>query len=540
MEKYVFLPRLMILLACLAVASQATGAGCLDCHREMQQGFNAAHAAFAENCVRCHGGDATAASETTAHRGLIAFPGDMDSAQQVCGDCHADKVDGVTHGLMHTGRGMVSTTRQVFGEPADRPGHNDLQHLTHSPADSLLRKLCASCHLGQNKTAHRLDVTRDRGGGCLACHINDQSSQTHPALTAQVGDARCFGCHSRSSRISLNYAGIAETATTTTADTNRLADGRAVEFRPADRHHAAGMACIDCHTEKGLMGTATAPPPSNQKQAVDIRCEDCHRITRTISPTQWPAAYRALLSRIPYPVEPGTRIPVTGNGTPLWHIELKGDSAWLHRKLAGDRLRIPPYRDSDHPLAQEHRRLACTACHSQWAPQCYGCHLQYDEAGEQYDHAERTITPGIWKEGRSNPRNGAPPLGVNAENKIVPVIPGMIMEVIHPDWPQPRFVRRFQAIEPHTTGPARRCASCHRSSTALGLGQGQLQPDGKQWTFSPGMEILRDGLAADAWTRIGQTGEIRETLFPRPFTLQEIEHILAVTLPPKVQPGEKR
>jgi predicted CXXCH cytochrome family protein len=539
MEKYVFLPRLLILLACLAVASQATGAGCLDCHREMQRGFNAAHAAFAEHCVQCHAGDATAASETTAHRGLIAFPGDMDSAQQVCGDCHADKVDGVTHGLMHTGRGMVSTTRRVFGEPADRPGHNDLQHLTHSPADSLLRKLCASCHLGQNKTAHRLDATLDRGGGCLACHINDQSSQRHPALTAQVSDARCFGCHSRSSRISLNYAGLAETDTVS-ADTNRLVDGRGVEFRPADRHYAAGMACIDCHTEKDLMGTATARPPSNQKQAVDIRCEDCHRITRTISPKQWPLAYPALLSRIPYPVETGTRIPVTGNGTPLWHVELQGNDAWLHRKLTGDRVRIPPYRDSEHPLAQEHRRLTCTSCHSQWAPQCYGCHLQYDEAGEQYDHADRKTTAGIWKEMRSNLSSGLPPLGVNADNRIVPAVPGMIMEITHPDWPEPRFVRRFQAIEPHTTGAARSCASCHRSSTALGLGQGHLQRNGELWTFSPVMEILQDGLAADAWTRIGQTAEPVESMATRPFTLQEIERILAVTLPPEGQPGGKR
>jgi hypothetical protein len=144
MGKYDFLLQPLILLACLLAVPQAADAGCLDCHQGMQQGFNAAHAAFAENCVQCHAGDAGAAAETTAHRGLIAFPGDMDSAQQVCGDCHGDKVDGVTHSLMHAGTGMVSTTRREFGEPADRPGHNDLQHLTHSPADSLLRKLCAS------------------------------------------------------------------------------------------------------------------------------------------------------------------------------------------------------------------------------------------------------------------------------------------------------------------------------------------------------------------------------------------------------------
>jgi hypothetical protein len=109
----------------------------------------------------------------------------------------------------------------------------------------------------------------------------------------------------------------------------------------------------------------------------------------------------------------------------------------------------------------------------------------------------------------------------------------MIMEITHPDWPEPRFVRRFQATEPHTTGTARGCASCHRSSTTLGLGQGHMQQNGKQWIHSPGMEILQDGLAADAWTRIGRTANLHEGRSPRPLSLQEIERILAVRLPPK-------
>ena len=456
----------------------------------------------------------------------------MDSAGQTCGDCHADKVNSVTHSLMHTGRGMVSTTRQAFGETVDRPGHNDLQHLTHTPADSLLRKSCASCHLGQNKTAHQLDATQDRGGGCLACHINDQSSQSHPTLTARVSDARCFGCHSRSSRISLNYAGLAE-IDSITADTHQLEDGRNVEFRPADRHHAAGMACIDCHTEKDLMGTATTVLPLKQQQAVDIRCEDCHHITRTISPKQWPLAYRALLPRIPYPVKTDTRIPVTANGTPLWHIELQGDNAWLHLKLTGDRLLIPPYFDSEHRLAEEHGRLSCSACHSQWAPQCYGCHLEYDAAGEQFDHMDQTITAGEWHATRSNVRNEEPPLGVNDFDRIVPVIPGMIMTVTHPDWKNPLFTRRFTATEPHTTGMARDCESCHRSPTTLGLGQGQLHQDGSQWKFSPRMKALADGLAADAWTGLARADEYPAKSTCRPFSNLEIKGILSVPLSPE-------
>lgn len=200
---------------------------CAGCHADRQQGFAPAHAAFAQDCTQCHLGDPGRVEKADAHRNLIAFPGDMRSLAPVCGDCHADKVDGVLRSLMHTGAGMVATTRRVFGEKVDRPGHNNLTHLTHTPADSLLRKQCASCHLAQEKELHRLDTTRDRGGGCLACHVNAQPSKAHAALTAQVSDARCFGCHSRSGRISLNYTGIAETDNADTA-AGKLEDGRIV------------------------------------------------------------------------------------------------------------------------------------------------------------------------------------------------------------------------------------------------------------------------------------------------------------------------
>ncbi len=526
-----FFPGVLILLGCMLSAPQTGATDCLHCHQNMQQGFSPAHSALASDCTRCHAGDPEAASTTAAHDGLIAFPGNLDNAKQACGNCHSDKVDGVMHSLMHTGAGMIATTREVFGEPIDIPGHNDLANLTDSPADSLLRKFCASCHLGQNKTVHQLDATHDRGGGCLACHINEQPAPAHPALTAQVSDARCFGCHSRSSRISLNFAGLAETDSTS-ADTSRLEDGRGVEFRPADRHHAAGMACIDCHTARDLMGIASGHAPAKREQAADIRCMDCHAVSRTIGPGQWPRQFAALLSRVPYPVTDDTRIPVTENGTPLWNVEIVGEAAWLHRKLAGERLPIPPYRANEHPLAQAHSRLSCSACHSQWAPQCYSCHLGNTAGEKQYDHIAGFETAGRWDGQRSDVRNDLPPLGVNADNTVVPVVPGMIMTVAHPDWSDARFTRRFAEIAPHTTGPARSCASCHRSPTALGLGQGQLVFSNQQWTFKPGMKILADGLAADAWTTLDGMKKSGEAKVLRPFSSAEIARILAVPVPP--------
>ena len=47
------------------------------------------------------------------------------------------------------------------------------------------------------------------------------------------------------------------------------------------------------------------------------------------------------------------------------------------------------------------------------------------------------------------------------------------------------IVRRFAALSPHTIGKSRSCESCHRSSTALGLGQGALSIEDGEVVFEP-------------------------------------------------------
>ena len=91
---------------------------------------------------------------------------------------------------------------------------------------------------------------------------------------------------------------------------------------------------------------------------------------------------------------------------------------------------------------------------------------------------------------------------VNAAGKVDVFVPGMIMTVAHPDLEDDHFVRVFAPLSPHTTGKARSCESCHRSTTALGLGEGELlQTDGEAH-FVPAGVPLQDGLAADAWTNL--------------------------------------
>jgi hypothetical protein len=505
-----------VLFIVTAMPGQANGSNsCADCHAAERSGFSAAHAFAADNCTACHGGNPEASIGAAAHDGLIAFPGDLATAERACGSCHAGRVAGVAGNLMQTGHGIVQKTRAALGDSSGAGLPANFQSLGHDVVDSMLRKQCASCHLGQPRRSHSLDVTRDRGGGCLACHVNEYAEDAHPALTTRVGDGRCFGCHSRSGRIALSYTGLAEippAAGDGVRPALRLADGRAVERLPADVHYRAGMSCIDCHTSIGLMGDAG--DAKHQREAVDIACTDCHgNAAPRVTLQDWPPELTSMKKHVPFTASTGTRFLVTGkNGTPLWHVELRNDGAWLHTKNTGRVLRIPDPAPENHARNIAHERLTCAACHSQWAPQCYGCHMEYDPGGEQWDHVARANTPGRWSDKFWYADNGLPALGVNEENRIEPFVPGMIMTVAHPAWDEAKFVRQFAPLSPHTTGASRSCESCHRSSKALGLGDG---------------DVLQDGLAADAWTNNDSSlGGRTPSPGQRPFTPAEMRAIL--------------
>ena len=446
-----------------------SGNTCIQCHANKRAGFVEGHSFGADNCIVCHGGDSSATTEQSSHAGMSGFPGQLDNAERACGNCHADKVSSVSNSLMHTGHGMVSKTRETVDGNIDGEASANLQSLGHGPADSMLRKLCSSCHLGQRKSAHKLDPVHDRGGGCLACHINGYPEEAHPALSANVSDARCFGCHSRSARISLSYSGLAEIDPETAAQQEprlRLPDGRHVERKPADVHFTSGMSCIACHRGADLM--AGAGEAVHQRDAVASRCEDCHEVLRA----------------------------------------------------------------SGQPHDPEHGRLECATCHSQWVPQCFGCHMQYDPDGRQWDHIERQETAGRWHEQRYDFRNKPGALGINARNRIELFTPGMIMTLAHPDWDVEKFVRLFAPISPHTIGPARSCESCHRSSVALGLGQGDIEYRGGEIHFTPAHSPLRDGLPADAWTNVdGTLGGRAPLQNQRPLSREEMEAVLTAPLP---------
>lgn len=461
---------------------------CLHCHPQQSP---RSHGAVP--CSRCHGGQPEASQQEAAHRHLLAKPGTPETLAASCGSCHPKQVAAVPQSPMYTGQGIVSTTRRLLGDSA---GAGGFATLGHSLPDQLLRKQCAACHLGSDRAARQGSAPgMVRRGGCLGCHLQPDEPATHPQLNARVGDEHCLGCHSRSGRMALSYAGLAEIEERQAAgeETGYLADGRLVARRQDDVHHRAGMACIDCHTRAGLMGAT---------QGVDIRCEDCHANPKPrLRFDQWPEAEAAMKRRIPFPVRPNQEFLVTArHGTPLWHIEVRPTGLFLHRKQVGGSLRIPPYAAACRD--PKHERLHCTACHSRWAPQCYGCHLDYAPEPFQWDALAGRQTPGRWVEHRWEIRNEPPPLGVRADGRIAPAVPGMILSLQPSEGAPRRFLRRFAFLDPHTTGAARTCVSCHRSPVALGLGEGTLLIEAGRWRFLPAHGKLPDGLPADAWTTL--------------------------------------
>ena len=104
-------------------------------------------------CTSCHACNASAKTKEKAHQNLEAYPCRMQTVEQSCGQsgCHAELIS-----LMSTLDGMLSSTRRVFGEKQKKKIRPDLnQRLSRIGADSCLRKLCVSCHLGLARKNHQ-------------------------------------------------------------------------------------------------------------------------------------------------------------------------------------------------------------------------------------------------------------------------------------------------------------------------------------------------------------------------------------------------
>ena len=496
---------------------------CRVCHNQASDDPGGSHGAAVMGCALCHLGNPDATDKASAHAGLEREPGALDTVEHTCAQagCHAQEGARVRGSLMGTARGIVAVDRWALGEAAMPDGATTMAEVcalaAPSAADSHLRKLCAGCHLATARR-NRDDALRGFaaiGAGCSACHSpagrTPGSGGAHPRVDARIDDSNCFGCHSRSARISLSYAGMAEISNAEDCvDAVALPDGRTVCQAPADVHQKAGLKCIDCHLHTDLMGDGTAW--NHEEDQVEIACESCHG---PLQPGQETTAGRVTddtTARLPAaravqrPAQEAVRL--ARRGTLIWNLRPgpQPGGAWQLRGKANGTLHPVKQTpgDANHTL-RGHQRLTCTACHAAWVPTCTTCHTRFEPTGQQWDFGKRASTPGVWQERSDGVQVAPPTLAVLADGHLGPAIPGMVLDVDASAAGGKRLSQRlFAPLDPHTTGPkARSCASCHLSARTLGLGEGTLVLDQPQPMFQPAAPLAgQPGMAADAWTAL--------------------------------------
>jgi hypothetical protein len=305
-----------------------------------------------------------------------------------------------------------------------------------------------------------------------------------------------------------------------------------------------GLLCQDCHTSLEMHGNGniTGALLAN----IEIECTDCHG-TATQYPWDLPLGWGdefGLPLEMDNPrgvaKEPldkhrqfNTLYPpldgymLTARGNPFGNVVRDGDKVIVHSASGLDfvvptlnSIRIAnTWKNPKKAIAamvqvgKHLDSLECYACHSAWAPQCYGCHVKVDysdgktstdwiasgnlhfpdgNTAESKRDGSAVKGPGKASESRGYLRWENPVLGINGEGRVSPIVPGcqQITTVIGPDGKtlvQNKIWRTAPQIEnsgeegqrgidmaplaPHTIArQARTCMSCHGSSKALGYG----------------------------------------------------------------------
>lgn len=468
---------------------QAANEGCFLCHDQDTEGPAGLHEAMP--CEICHLGDPEGTNVLAGHRGMEVEGAALDVVDQTCGQCHAREVAWVKASPMATGRGLIAVDRWAFGEipgPEGQETFLDLIAVTDpTPAQDHLRRLCLGCHLNSRRENRDDIIDPGSGSGCSACHQGPAEGRGHSAMPGTPSDDRCFGCHSRSSRISLTYRGLAEVSgrwAEACASDTVVADGRILCRVQADVHHEAGMACVDCHQYTEIMGDGAAY--SHSEHAVGISCETCHGPVPLEEETIWAEVRDSVpwaLLRLHGQWRPGSeRVRLGRKGAPMWNLRLewdregsRADSVWVHyTKATGEALPVTPTPTDVQHRMPGHEGLTCAACHAVHAPTCPTCHTTFDFQGEQWNFGAGAEEEGVWVETTDGVGSQPPGLAVGADARILPAIPGMVGEIdARPAGGDLRHLHLFSVLDPHSTVKAGRgCGDCHLEPAVLLEGTG--------------------------------------------------------------------
>ncbi len=420
---------------------------------------------------------------------------------------------------------------------------------------------CSACHVpyGNEGIYEGNDPTiNKKEHGHLLVHElqSTREAKVHVPTTgvtfSGIHPETCNSCHNRGKRIGPSYMGMMEepygSPLMPGGKSQSKTHGKRYLHIKSDLHFSAGMTCQDCHTSIDMHGDGTLFGTTLGQ--VEIECSDCHGTTKKF-PWELKIGYgeknlavktsnkaRGLTTELPHYMQKGTVYDPEGGyllstrGNPLGNVvKAKGSNKVIAHLASGKDLVVPvlktkhltkTFKSKDAEVAMDivgvHMdKMECYACHSDWAPQCYGCHIKVDyrkgksktdwiasgsthfkngETSESVLGTKGKKQIGKASETRSYTRWENPILGINGEGLVTPVMPGcqVTFTVIGPNGKTLILNKQARVhdnghivnaidmspVQPHTSGrKARSCESCHSSSKALGYGiqNGQFMTD---------------------------------------------------------------
>lgn len=504
---------------------------CIKCHSEIV-GIEESHSPIKIGCYSCHLGNPDKENKIEAHENLILIPGNYEDIEKTCGNanCHPQMVPRLTNNIMNTMNGVVSVDKWVFQEANSPTFKQSIKEIKFSPAEKHLRNLCASCHLSNKKNELGPINELSRGGGCLACHLNyskeaydelknNKKSKTkyHPTISLQINNMHCFGCHSRSGRISLSYDGWHETLLKPEDIKSKIGfrildDGRVVQQIQKDIHSEKGLLCVDCHTSYEIMGDGNYY--LHKEDQLKIQCVDCHLLQtpKTKKLIDFDFETKKIVELIGT-ADKNANYIVTKDEMPFPNIIYEKNKAVMIKKSNSKRIEIkkPAFACTE---GKAHKNLSCNTCHNSWTPQCIGCHTEYDENSSMFDLLDNKEAKGEWIEHPKDLIAEQATLGVREiilkdgrkKKEIIEVMPGMILTIKKSKNEKQIFKRLFAPAFSHTIRrEAKTCEGCHLNSNAIGFGRGKLEyhinGNYGKWIFTPKYSLNKnDKLPDDAWT----------------------------------------
>ncbi len=423
---------------------------------------------------------------------------------------------------------------------------------------------CSACHIpyGNEGLYEGKDPTIDKKEhGHLLVHQmqSTREAKVHVPTTnmtfSGIHPETCNSCHNRGKRIGVSFMGMMEqpygSPLMEGGKSQTKTHGKRYKHIKEDLHFAAGMTCQDCHTSVDMHGDGTLFGTTLGQ--VEIECSDCHGTTQKFPwelkigfgednlAVNAPEGPRGLAKTLPEWMKQGTVYDPEGGyllstrGNPLGNVvKKKGSNKVTVHLASGKDLEVPilkikhdtnTYKTENGRVAmdavQVHmEKLECYACHSDWAPQCYGCHIKVDytkgqtkvdwiasgsthfangETSESVLGTKGKKQYGKAHETRSYLRWEDPILGINGEGLVTPIMPGcqVTYTVIGPEGETLILNKQARVhdngkivnaidmspVQPHTSGrKARTCESCHSNPKALGYGiqDGQFMTDQDQ------------------------------------------------------------